>query len=506
MEEPRQIIFGPPGTGKTTELIRLVEECLHDGYSIESIAYLAFTKKAALEALTRVEKALGSPLQDMYFRTIHSLAFRECNLSANSVMRQRDFKELGDMLGIEVSGYINMEEGTLSASNLGDRLFFLINLARVKGIPLVQVWEEANDDLIDWNELERVDRSYARFKIDRGLYDFTDMLIMFRDSSKLQSLGIKVLIVDEAQDLSPIQWDIIDQIIPSAERVYIAGDDDQAIYRWAGADKDYLIDCKRQQQGFRIRTLDQSYRIPRHVHMLSEEIIHKINDRQLKEFKARDNDGYLSYESDFDHIDMSEGTWLLLARNGYMLKDFKDYCHANGWPFESRGDDTVKNNIMSAILGWTRGCQNKPVFYHDLLNIHRYVSKNNGNHVTTMDLEKIKRKKSIMMKELRQLGMRAEGIWHEALDLIPYEMREFYIAALRRGENLTHPRIKISTIHGVKGGEADNVVVLTDLSYKVYQQYCDSRDDECRVFYVAVTRAKKSLYIIAPKTNMYFEV
>jgi len=104
------------------------------------------------------------------------------------------------------------------------------------------------------------------------------------------------------------------------------------------------------------------------------------------------------------------------------------------------------------------------------------------------------------------MGVDAIGIWHQALDLIPPEMSTFYVAALRRGESLTQPRIKISTIHGVKGGEADNVVVLTDLSYRVYQKYCTDPDDESRVFYVAVTRAKERLYIISPDTNMFFEI
>jgi len=501
----REIIFGPPGTGKTTELISIVERSIKSGYEPDQIAFLSFTKKAACEAVDRVAHLLRE--EPLYFRTIHSLAFRVCNLSSNIVMRAKDFQELGDLLGIEVSGYANMEEGTLSTKNVGDRLFFLINLARVRKIPLVQAWEEADDELIDWNELERTDRAYTAFKLDRGLYDFTDMLVMFSEKD-MSKLGIKVLIVDEAQDLSPLQWDIIEAIIETAEDIYIAGDDDQAIYHWAGADSDYLIDCKRHQQGFKIRVLDQSYRIPVNIHKLSNDIIKHVGNRQTKVFKPKKEKGLVSYESDYDHIDMSKdtGTWLLLARNGYMLKDYKDSCHVNGWPFEARGNDTVKNNIMSAILGWTRGCQNKPILYQNVLNICRYASKNNGNHVEYKELKKLAKKSHIMLSELRQMGLSMQGIWHQALDLIPAEIREFYISGLRQGEDLMRPRIKISTIHGVKGGEADNVVVMTDLSYKVYQQYNADDTQERKVFYVAITRAKKRLYIISPKTNMFFEV
>ena len=78
---------------------------------------------------------------------------------------------------------------------------------------------------------------------------------------------------------------------------------------------------------------------------------------------------------------------------------------------------------------------------------------------------------------------------------------------LKRGEDLNKdPRIKISTIHGVKGGEADHVLILTDIAPRTYREMHSLPDDEIRVFYVAVTRAKKSLHIVQPNTNMAFDI
>jgi DNA helicase-2/ATP-dependent DNA helicase PcrA len=77
---------------------------------------------------------------------------------------------------------------------------------------------------------------------------------------------------------------------------------------------------------------------------------------------------------------------------------------------------------------------------------------------------------------------------------------------MSRGESiLRQPRITLSTIHGVKGGECDNVVLITDVSYKVYEELQQRPDDELRVFYVAVTRAKENLYIVEPRTQNYFD-
>ena len=78
---------------------------------------------------------------------------------------------------------------------------------------------------------------------------------------------------------------------------------------------------------------------------------------------------------------------------------------------------------------------------------------------------------------------------------------------LKRGEDLNKdPRIKISTIHGVKGGEADHVLLMTDIAPRTYREMHSLPDDEIRVFYVAITRAKNSLHIVQPNTNMYFDI
>ena len=61
------------------------------------------------------------------------------------------------------------------------------------------------------------------------------------------------------------------------------------------------------------------------------------------------------------------------------------------------------------------------------------------------------------------------------------------------------PRILLSTIHGVKGGEADNVVLLTDLSKSTQKNMDRYPDDENRLFYVGATRTKDHLHIIKPK-------
>jgi superfamily I DNA/RNA helicase len=104
-------------------------------------------------------------------------------------------------------------------------------------------------------------------------------------------------------------------------------------------------------------------------------------------------------------------------------------------------------------------------------------------------------------------GLKTDEEWDKAFDdLGDNEIRKIKKLILK-GEDLSKdPRIKISTIHGVKGNERDNVILFTDLSNAAYNEYLEDPDDEHRLFYVGVTRAKKRLNIIYPKTERGYDI
>merc|ERR1711965_1259100 len=83
-----------------------------------------------------------------------------------------------------------------------------------------------------------------------------------------------VVFIDEAQDLSRSQWEMARSIWDKTQDTYIAGDDDQAIFRWAGADVDSFI----AQKG-KIIELKESRRVPRKIHELANSIIGRVNNR-----------------------------------------------------------------------------------------------------------------------------------------------------------------------------------------------------------------------------------
>ena len=109
------------------------------------------------------------------------------------------------------------------------------------------------------------------------------------------------MFIDEAQDLSLIQWEMVRSMWDNAEKTYIAGDDDQAIFKWAGADVDHFIALKEEVNN--IKVLDQSYRIPGGpIHELSQKIINKVQNRFDKDYKPRTEHGILRRYSDVTQV------------------------------------------------------------------------------------------------------------------------------------------------------------------------------------------------------------
>ena len=495
-----KLILGPPGTGKTTTLMNIVESLLETGIKPDEIGFISFTKKATAEARDKARSRFGFSPDDMpYFRTIHSLSFRQLGLTRQQVMQHSHYQELADEVGVEITGRQNSEDGTMTGMGKGDKLRFLEGMARIRCVPLKQQWEEAADDDIGWYELDHFSRSLMEYKNEMGLIDYTDMLEQMRTTGFCPKL--KALLVDEAQDLSKLQWQVVERMMKNAEQVYIAGDDDQAIFRWAGADVDHFIGLDAD-----VRILDQSYRIPSVVHDLSAGIISRVSRRREKDFRPAAHQGSISYHNDIEHVDMGSGTWLLLARNVYMLKELVDLCHREGYAYECQGVSPRKSEALFAIRAWERLRKGETITADMAKIIYSHMSKRMIEH-GYKELKQLTEDMVSLETLVQKYGLKTRAIWHKALDRISDEEKEYFLAALRQGESLTgESRIVISTIHGSKGGEADNVLLLTDISPRTYTSYQENQDDESRVFYVAATRAKQNLHIVMPRTGRYFEL
>lgn len=500
----RKIIFGPPGTGKTTRLLKIVEEELAKGVAPDRIAYLAFTRKAAQEAIHRACTKFKITKKDLpWFRTIHSFVFKSMNYSQDEIMKSAHYSELSELIKVPLVSVTSADEIGVSIHN--NEHLHIYDLSRARGTTLEQEYNRFGQLDGGYPKTEYIINSLIKYKETMYVKDYTDLLVDFMNEGTAPKL--EVLIVDEAQDMSWLQWRVIDKIMKHASRIYLAGDDDQAIFDWAGADPSRLIDAKDWEK----EILEQSYRIPKSTHYIADRLISRINHRQPKLWKPRNYRGFTnSYAYRLSTDSFNHGQWLILARTNYLLDqiehDLRQYGH-----FYSRGNQpSIASKLYTAVFAWHKIQTRQELNLEEVKAIYYYMSVGvnvkrgfKGMNVQVMPGQ------TFTYEELRdKYGLLAKPNmpWEYALDKVPNTRTIYLRAILSRNKNelKEEPRIKLSTIHGAKGGEADHVMLLTDLSRKADNNFMTNRDSERRVFYVGATRAKKSLHIIRSNSSKEF--
>ena len=524
----RHIVIGPPGTGKTTFLKNKVDQIIKEGKaSPNEIGYFSFTVKAAEEIRNRVtnEEWSEAELKKMfpYFCTLHSLAYKRLRLESHEIMDELDYMELSDMTGRKFVNKMKKGNGIdISMPTAQSHYQDVINLAYAK-YPndkdrLQKVFREVKlPDYGARSTIMQMDKDLTNFKRDRHKLEYVDYFNSFLEMKNPPSL--KYLFIDEAQDLSAHQWMVVDMIqeISKPIETYIAGDDDQAIFRWAGADIEHFIAMAKNDANT-IIPLKQSYRIPISVHNLATKMAQSISNRIDKSYMPRDEHGerkVLNFRP--LNKELETGDWLILCRTHEIVKQVCESLDRYGWLYKCYGKSIINEKIIEAIVSWTRlqkgekisGARVDTIYsFMDSTRIKRGHGTFKGSHTEMYNIDNL----------IHSFGLR-ESIggdlftktlhWYDVLNAKGIRKRIRYLrAVMRDGHKLDDkPRIEVSTIHASKGGERDNVMLLTDLSYGPYKSSKDTqqgRDDELRVFYVGATRAKKQL-VIVHTTEAQFE-
>jgi superfamily I DNA/RNA helicase len=487
------LVLGGPGCGKTTRLLELCEQELARGVPPTAIAFVTFTKNAATEARERAAAKFGfSAEEDLpWFRTIHSLAYAKLNMTRDEMMDRRDWATFGEVVGETISGVVMSEDApvTPSGREYGDVMLRICDYASTTCVALREAWH-ALAEAVPWFRLQRFADALAAFKQDTGKMDFTDLLHSYVTQGT--PVDVQVAFIDEAQDLTAAQWAAVRHAFAGAERVYVGGDDDQAIYHWAGADVQQFLQLTATPE-----VLHLSHRLPRQIHALSQQVAQRISARYVKQFTPSDRDGLIAWHQHASGVDMSEGKWFLLARNTYMLRPLEALVREYGFNYSTRQGPAVRPHEVRMMQLWER---------------LRHGKAPDMSASEVRGLAKLLNQPKPQTREAARYPLTEFGWdawarmpWFEALVGLPSDRRDYYLACLRRGEKLTKdPRIHINTIHGVKGQEAANVLLMSDMSGRTATSYRLNADNEHRVFYVGITRAEHQLHIVMPQSDQAY--
>lgn len=455
------IFFGAPGCGKTHTLMEVLSKELKN-YNPDEIAFVSFTRKGAYEGRDRAMDEFGYKENDFpFFRTIHSLAFRDGGYSKYDMISRKDYKQFSDSMGMKFTGYY-----TEDLRHNDDRFLFMHSLKRNN----INTYEKQLGD-IDLRTLEMVSSNYDRYKEYRKVVDFDDIVDVF--VKKATPLPVKVAIIDEAQDLTLMQWKFCEVAFRNCEKIFIGGDDDQAIYEWNGAAVDYFLSLDANHV-----VLHQSYRMRSKILHFARSISAKISHRVDKDFAPIEEGGEIIRHNTIDEIKIDKGeSYYFLSRNNYFLQNHRRFLRDSHVVFHDKHDFSVDQKAIAAIH----------IFEH---------YRKSRKHQSDVD--------ELIMKKYVKDDIDLSRPWFDNFNLDNDEMA-YYRDLIKYKVDITKSDVMVNTIHGVKGGEADNVVLLMDVTRNVHNAIEHTPDSELRCLYVACTRAKKKLHIVHSQSKNGFE-
>ena len=471
MKEPIKI-YGPPGTGKTFRLIRRVNAYVRTGTPYHKIGYFAFTKKAAKEARNRIgvdEK------QVPYFQTLHAFCFHLLNLNESAIIQPHHYEALGKKLNVRVNFNDKYNDEQTHFLTCNNPYFQMIQRSINKDIPLREEFnlnEHDRKDIESWDTLNHIYINLQEYKTKMHLLDFNDLIKKVINSGKIPKL--KAIFIDEAQDLSPLQWQLYDKLRENCDDMYLAGDDDQAIFAWAGADVNRFIKEPANE-----RVLRYSRRVSRAVQEQSQIAVSRISGiRKHKEYLPRAQEGFASHINNLGQVDLTKGKWLILTRTKSNLLDIMKELKSKNIYYQSNKGKSFNVGIYNGAMAYTKWIREGKLEEKEINDVREYIP--NGN----WDPEKN---------------------WY---DIFVADQKEIlYIRnIISGGEKLyENARIWLSTIHAIKGGEEDNVILSLHQGSKVQKSIrlsVDKQDEEHRVWYVGITRARNNLYKLKAKKKI----
>ena len=563
-------LFGGPGSGKTTALLDRVDELLEDDdVSIRDVLVVSYTRAAAAEVRERLAERLDVSPRALQGNvcTMHAKAYELLDLSRGDVVGESDKEEFCEEYGVEYEDeYGGAGRRTARSTTLGNKIIatsqwlqrtqrdvadwydvpFQWDVETVRLPPDIDPnAQEGNKYTPTWpTDDERIDvpeviRAWRAYKGEHDLVGFADMLQRVAQRSLVPH--VDYLVIDEFQDITTLQYEVYEEWKPHMKGVLIAGDDDQVVYAWQGADPNILLDAEVDNDV----VLPNSYRLPsRILNVVNREIRH-IDKRQEKDLNPRKEGGVvegIQNPSMFEvvrnvqhTVDNTEETLMILFRARYQMFQFIDDFLPKGIPFSVMTDQRMwTDRLTDYVRAVEKLDADDPVTglearrLADMLQDSAFGTNDRDDFYDTLD----DREEAADVDDIARIEVPADVV----TDHVPFmpepaaagdmlrkvtSFQRNSVDAYFAGEygGMDPSRVRVGTIHSAKGREADHVFVCTDLTEKVVEQMAASvedptavpgveeftahtspvpllTDNERRVFYVGMSRARERLVLL----------
>ena len=496
-------VYGGPGCGKTTYLSRQIRNAV--SRHGQAVMVCSFSNAAANELVTR-----DLPLPPKHVGTLHSFC-------RQAIGGNREIAET-----VSVLDEWNEQHGSSGRWHVPKSSFGATGPA-----PETTIWTRygsLRNRMVSRENWPTTVRHFAdkweAWKSENELLDFTDLIEVVHIEKIPCPFPIAVLFADEAQDYSALEMSVVRAWGGNAEYFVLAGDDQQALYSFRGASAEVLLTPELPTE--QVTILDQSYRLPSVILDYATAYGNTMSRFQPKNIKPIEDGGSVEHlahrlrDPRLIRVILDEATAgntvMVLASCSYLLKPvlaglrkaaavFHNPYRPTYSPWNPcRGGVERLQVFLKAreamkwrdVILWFEHLDSRLCgMAKKAKDLVRATAKEDGSDVVTAEDFKMLAGFDLPPPDPRWFF---DHLLRSKLAFYTYAREVVRVHGIEGFER--DPRIIVGTYHSVKGGEADVVLMSSDVSRVGAEEFAQDADPARRMFYVGMTRAKKKLVIL----------